>query len=200
MDHTGGVAQIKRETGARLKVMEYDAAVVEVGGQNDFLLGTGAVTTYPPAHVDDVLHDGDAVSLGGVTLTAHRTGGHTRGCTTWTMRVHVPGEPAETLRDVVIVGGYTLWSDYRLIATKGQAASYPGIAEDFQQTFATLRTLPCEIFLADHGEHFNLLQKLARMPKEGDAVWIDPAGYQAVVDAGEQSFQKALAEQRKVAR
>jgi metallo-beta-lactamase class B len=200
MDHAGGVAQIKRETGARLKVMEYDAAVVEAGGQNDFLLGTGAVTTYPPAHVDDVLHDGDTVSLGGVTLTAHRTGGHTRGCTTWTMRVHVSGEPAGKIRNVVIVGGYTLWSDYRLVATTGQVTSYPGIAEDFQRTFAMLRKLPCDVFLADHGERFNMLQKLSRMPKEGDAVWIDPAGYQAVVDAGEQSFQKALAKQQKVAR
>lgn len=196
MDHAGGAAQIERETGAKLKVMEYDAEVMRAGGANDFLMGTGSVQTYPPARVDAVLHDGDTVSLGGVVLTAHRTGGHTRGCTTWTMRVHLPGEPAGKLRDVVIVGGYTQWSDYRLV---GERVSYPGIAEDFQHTFDTLRKLPCDVFLADHGEHFGMLAKVNRMAKEGDAVWIDPDGYRVVIDAGEKSFQNALAEQQKAA-
>nr|WP_231966622.1 subclass B3 metallo-beta-lactamase [Terriglobus roseus] len=199
MDHAGGAAQIERETGAKLKVMEYDAEVMQAGGANDFLMGTGSVQNYPPARVDTVLHDGDTVSLGGVVLTAHRTGGHTRGCTTWTMRVHLPGEPAGKQRDVVIVGGYTQWSDYRLVPLHAKAASYPGIAEDFQHTFDTLRKLPCDVFLADHGEHFGMLAKVNRMAKEGDAVWIDPAGYRAVIDAGEKSFHQALAEQQRAA-
>ena len=96
----------------------------------------------------------------------------------------------------MIVGGYTQWSDYRFVGTR---VSYPGIAEDFQHTFDTLRKLPCDVFLADHGEHFGMLAKVNRMAKEGDAVWIDPDGYRAVIDAGEKSFQNALAEQQKAA-
>ena len=195
-DHSGGFAEILRETHARLMVMEYDADVVESGGQTDFLHASGSVPTYPAAHVDRVLHDDDTVTLGGTTLTAHRTGGHTRGCTTWTMRVHIPGEPADTRRNVVIVGGYTMWSDFRLVDAPGHPASYPGIADDFRRTFALYKALPCDVFLADHGEHFGLLEKLARMPQEGDEVWVDPQGYRAMIGSGERSFEKYLAEQQ----
>ncbi len=195
-DHAGGFAEVMRETHAQSMVMEYDADVVASGGRTDFLHASGSVSMYPPAHVDRVLHDGDTVMLGGITLTAHRTGGHTRGCTTWTMRVHLPGEPADRLRNVVIVGGYTLWSDFRLVDTPGHPASYPGIADDFRRTFALYKTLPCEIFLGAHGEQFGLLEKLARMPREGDAVWVDPQGYRAEIEAGERAFEKALAGQR----
>lgn len=195
-DHAGGSAEVLRETHAQLMVMEYDADVVQTGGLTDFLHASGSVPTYPPAHVDRVLHDGDTVTLGGTTLTAHRTAGHTRGCTTWTMRVHLPKEPAGTLRNAVIVGGYTLWSDFQLVDTPTHPASYPGIADDFRHTFAIYQALPVDVFLADHGEHFGLLEKFARMSSEGDAVWVDPQGYRDVIDAGEHAFEKQLAEQQ----
>ncbi|SNT40074.1 metallo-beta-lactamase class B [Granulicella rosea] len=196
-DHAGGYARVLRETHAQSMAMEYDAGVIRSGGGTDFLLASGSVPRYPAARVDRVLHDGDTVTLGGVTLTAHRTAGHTRGCTTWTMQVHLPGEPADRLRNVVIVGGYTLWSDFKLVDSPGHPASYPGIADDFRRTFALYESLPCDIFLGDHGEHFGLLAKVARMPQEGDAVWIDPEGYRATIAAGKAAFEKALAEQQR---
>jgi metallo-beta-lactamase class B len=198
-DHAGGSAQVVRETHAKLMEMEYDAAVIESGGHTDFLFASGSLTEYPPAHVDRVLHDGDTVTLGRVVLTAHRTGGHTRGCTTWTMRAHLPHEAAGTLRNVVIVGGFTTWSDFQLIDAPGHPASYPGIADDFRHTFAVYKSLPVDVFLADHGEHFGLLEKIARMPQEGQEVWVDPKGYRAVIDEGERAFEKRLAEQKKAA-
>src|SRR5947209_4617394 len=93
-DHAAGLAQVQRETHAKNMVMEGAAHVIASGGRKDFLYPSSNVPTYPPAHVDRVLHDGDTVSLGGITLTAHKTAGHTRGCTTWTLQLHVPGEPA----------------------------------------------------------------------------------------------------------
>ena len=81
-DHMAGAAQILRETGAKNMVMEGDAEVVENGGRTDFLAAKGALPPYPPAKVDRILRDGDTVELGGVKLTAHKTAGHTRGCTT----------------------------------------------------------------------------------------------------------------------
>jgi metallo-beta-lactamase class B len=195
-DHMAGAAGILRETHAKNMVMDGDVSVVESGGKTDFLASTGSIQTYPPAHVDRVLHDGDTVTLGNVTLTAHKTAGHTRGCTTWTMRVHVPGEPATTLRNVVIVGGVSFWSDFHFIDRPGHPASYPGIAADFANTFATLHALPCDIFLGAHGGYFNMLQKLKRMPAEGSAVWIDPEGYKAAVAQWQQTFEKELAKQK----
>jgi metallo-beta-lactamase class B len=197
-DHAGGSAEVVRETHAKLMVMEYDAGVVESGGKTDFLHDSGSISPYPPAHVDRVLHDGDTVTLGGVTLTAHRTGGHTRGCTTWTMRTHLAGEPQNKLRDVVIVGGYTLWSDFKLVDAPDHPASYPGIADDFRRTFAVYRSLPCDVFLADHGEHFGLLEKLARMPQQGEEVWVDPQGYRDTIDSGERSFEEYFSKQKAV--
>jgi len=191
-DHMAGSAQILRETHARNMVMDGDVGVVESGGRTDFLAATGSLQTYPPAHVDRILHDGDTVTLGGFTLTAHKTAGHTRGCTTWTFRVHLPGDPPTQLRNVVIVGGVSFWSDFHFIDRPGHPASYPGIAQDFVQTFRTLRSLPCDIFLGEHGSYFNLLAKLPRLQAEGPTVFVDPEGYKQFVDKYQQIFEAAL--------
>ena len=196
VDHAGGSPEIVRETGARYEVMDGDADVVESGGRTDFAFGNaGKTMQFPPARVTQVLHDGDRVRLGGVALTAHRTPGHTRGCTTWTMRVHLPGEPVGKLRDVVIVGSWYVLSNYRLVAARGRAPSYPGIDEDFVTTFKVLHGLPCDVFLGAHGSYFDMLSKLKRMPAEGDAVWLDPAGYGRALADAEERFKATLAQQ-----
>jgi len=180
-------------------VMDGDVSVVETGAKADFLSPSPNIPTYAPVHVDRVLHDGDTVSLGGVTLTAHKTAGHTRGCTTWTMRSHLPGEPAGTVRDIVIVGGASFWSEYHFVATPGRRVSYPGIAQDFQHTFAVLRALPCDVFLGAHGGYFDMLTKLERYPGEGPRVFIDPAGYKDFVADAQETFEQELAKQQAAA-
>jgi metallo-beta-lactamase class B len=200
-DHMAGAAEIIRETNAKDEVMDGDVSVVRTGGRTDFLASTGSLKTYPPARVDRILHDGDTVTLGdpkhgGVILTAHKTAGHTRGCTTWTLRAHLTGEPAGTLRNIVIVGGVAFWSDFHFVATPGHPASYPGIAADFAHTFATLHALPCDVFLGAHGVYFNLLEKLPKAKTQGPTVWIDPAGYKVFIDNAQQTFETALAKQQ----
>jgi metallo-beta-lactamase class B len=195
-DHMGGAAEVLRETHAQNMVMDGDASVVETGARTDFLAPSPNIPRYAPAHVDRVLHDGDAVSLGGVTLTAHKTAGHTRGCTTWTMRAHIPGEPAATLRNIVIVGGTGFWSEYHFIATPGHPASYPGIAQDFQHTFSTLHALPCDVFLGAHGGYFAMLTKLKPYSHAGPRVFIDPAGYKQYVADAQSTFEAALRKQK----
>ncbi|MGB8694648.1 MAG: subclass B3 metallo-beta-lactamase [Steroidobacteraceae bacterium] len=194
-DHIGGAAEMLKDTSARDMVMEGDVDVVRSGGRNDFAFGTDGIETFPPARVDRVLHDGDTVVLGGVTLTAHRTGGHTRGCTAWTFRTHISSNPAGRLRNVVIVGGWRSLSQYRLFDTTGLPGSYPGIKEDFHKTFATLRALPCDIFLGAHGIYFDLLPKLKRMQTEGEAAFIDPKGYVQAVNEAQANFDKTVSAQ-----
>lgn len=198
-DHVGGAAEVVRETHAKNMVMDGDVSVIETGARTDFLFPSHNVPTYAPAHVDRILHDGDTVRLGGVTLTAHKTPGHTRGCTTWTMRAHIPGEPAGTLRNIVIVGGTGFWSEYHFVATPDHPVSYPGIAQDFQHTFAVLQALPCDVFLGAHGGYFDLLPKLQRYPQDGPRVFIDPAGYRQYVADARKTFEQALAKQRTAA-
>ena len=198
-DHVGGAAEVVRETHAKNMVMDGDVSVMETGARTDFLSPSPNILRYTPVPVDRILHDGDTVNLGNVTLTAHKTAGHTRGCTTWTMRSHVPGEPAGTMRNIVIVGGVSFWSEYHLVATPGHPVSYPDIAQDFRHTFSELRALPCDVFLGAHGGYFDMLTKLKRYPKDGPRVFIDPAGYREFVADAQEMFQKSFSEQQAAA-
>lgn len=198
-DHMAGAAQILRETGAGNMVMEGDANVVESGGRTDFLASSGSVPAYAPTHVDRVLHDGETVELGGVTLTVHKTAGHTRGCTTWTFPVHLPGEPVDQSRNVVIVGGVGFWSDFHFVDRPDPPASYPGIAEDFARTFRILHSLPCDIFLGAYGSYFGLKSKLPRLEKEGPQVLLDAAGYKEFVAKGQAAFETELKNEQEAA-
>jgi metallo-beta-lactamase class B len=190
-DHDAGSAELIRQTGAKYMVMDGDVSVVESGGATDFAYGKD---TYAPARVNRVLHDGDEVTLGATVLVAHKTAGHTRGCTTWTLQVKEAGQ----LLNVVIVGSWNVNPGWRLVDRPGQPASYPGIAEDYGRTFATLKRLPCDIFLGAHGGYFGMLAKLDRI-KAGEThkVWIDPQGYQAAVAEREQAFETELKRQEK---
>jgi metallo-beta-lactamase class B len=188
-DHAAGSAEVLRETGAKYMVMDGDVPSIESGGTKDFGLPND---TYPVAHVDRVLHDGDEVRLGGVVLVAHKTPGHTRGCTTWTMKTTQHGQP----RNVVIVGSWNVLDNFRLVDAPGRPASYPGIAADFEHTFAVLKALPCDIFLGAHGEYSDMLAKLARAKAgAGESVWVDPEGYRAAVAEREQAFRAVVAKQ-----
>ncbi len=188
-DHDSGSAAIKRATGARYMVMDDDEPDVESGGKADFQYPDDR---YAAVKVDRVLHDGDEVRLGGTVLVAHKTPGHTRGCTTWTVRENEQGRAL----DVVIVGSWNVNPGYRLVDRPGHPASYPGIAGDFQRTFEILKHLHCDVFLGAHGAYFDMLHKLQRRtPMTSTSVWIDPDGYKAAVQAKERAFQAELARQ-----
>lgn len=185
-DHDAGSAKIKELTGAKYMVMDADVPVVESGGKADFRYGNTASNLYPPTKVDRVLHDGDEVKLGDATLVAHKTPGHTKGCTTWTMKVK---EGAKTY-DVVIVGSANT-NDFKLVGNK----EYPTIAQDFEKTFRVLKALPCDIFLGAHGGYFDMEEKYPKFKAGDTSVWVDPAGYQAHVANREKAFRAELAKQ-----
>jgi metallo-beta-lactamase class B len=190
-DHDAGSAEIERMTGAQYMVMDSDVPVVESGGAKDFAYPNDP---YPPAKVDRVLHDDDEVHLGGSVLVAHKTPGHTRGCTTWTMRTTQQGKTV----NVVIVGSWNVNPGYRLVSRPGRPASYPGIADDYRKTFAVLKGLPCDIFLGAHGQYFDMLAKLERANAgAGHSVWIDPEGYRKAVTEKEWEFEAELRRQER---
>lgn len=186
-DHAAGSAEIKRLTGAKYMMMDADVPVVESGGKDDFHYGSEAGSHFPAAKVDRVLHDGDEVKLGGVVLVAHKTAGHTKGCTTWTMKVR---EDNKTY-DVVIVGSPNVNTGYKLVGN----TAYPTIAQDYEQTFRTLKSLPCDVFLGAHGMYFDMDTKFARMKPGEPNPFVDPEGYKSYVAEREQTFEKELAKQ-----
>jgi metallo-beta-lactamase class B len=186
-DHDGGSAEVKKLTGAEYRVMDADVGVVESGGKSDFQYGDDAKLSYPATHVDRVLHDGDEVKLGDTALTAHKTAGHTRGCTSWSLKVREAGNTY----DVVIVGSPNVNPGYKLV----QNASYPEIADDFARGFRVLKSLPCDVFLGAHGGYYGMEQKYAKLNAGGANPYIDSEGYKNYVAEREQAFLVELQKQ-----
>jgi len=176
-DHDAATSIVQKETGARVMVMDGDVAEVE-----------STRPGRPGARVDRVLHDGDTVMLGGSTLTAHLTPGHTKGCTTWTMQVNDGGRRLNT----VIIGSPNVNAGTVLVGNK----NYPQIAEDFMKTFKVLKSLPVDLFLGAHGAYFGMLAKYDRLKTGGANPFIDPAGYKAYVEEREATFLKELEKQK----
>jgi metallo-beta-lactamase class B len=187
MDHAGGLAELKRATGARLYASVASARSLESGGHGDYALGDDY--TFPPVTPDHLLRDGDTVSLGGTTMTAHLTPGHTKGCTTWTMNVEANGKRYP----VVFACSTSVLSSVRLVNNP----RYPGIAQAYEKAFRVLHSLSCEVFLGVHGWEFDLTAKrqaLAAGMKSNP--FIDPAGYRAYVNRSQAAFLKDLHRQQ----
>jgi len=179
-DHMDGDALVKEFTGAKVMAMEQDVPALRKmmpGGK--------------PHPIDRVLHDGDEVKLGGTTLIAHLTAGHTKGCTTWTMKAR----EGDKTYDVVILGSIGVNPGYILVGNK----DYPQIADDYVRSFRVLRALPCDVFLASHGSFYGLADKYARLQQGGANPFIDPAGYKAHLDLQEKNFNAKFEEQKKSA-
>jgi metallo-beta-lactamase class B len=187
-DHAAGCALAKKLSGAKLMVMDADVAEVEHGGAGDFQYAQ----RWVPIKVDRILRDSSKVELGGTTLTAHLTPGHTKGCTTWTMDVKDSGK----ILHVVIVGSPNVNTGYKLVNNK----QYPQIASDYEKCFRVLHSLPCDIFLGAHGEYFGMDDKLKRLKPGGPNPFLDAAGYRTYVDEREEAFRKELAAQQNAKR
>ena len=186
-DHVAGQAALQKITGARIYSSQAEVAVLESGGKAD--PRWGREQNYPPVKVDHVVRDGEEVKLGGVTVVAHMTPGHSIGCTTWTTRVTEGGKSY----DVVIVGGTTINPGVHFIGKP----TYPGIADDYARTFRLLRALNCDIFLGAHGGYYGMQAKYEKM-KAGAAVnpFLDREGYRAFIDESAKTFETALAKEK----
>ena len=190
-DHCAGSAQIKQLTGAEYMVMDADVPVIESGGKADFHYGQSANSMFPVTKIDRVLHDGDKVKLGDAELVAHLTPGHTKGCTTWTMKTTADGKTY----DAVIIGSPNVNAGYRLVNNE----AYPQIAEDYEKTFRMLHDLPCDLFLGAHGDYFGLDDKYKRLQAGDTVALVDPAGYKKFVTEKQQAFRSELEKQRAAA-
>jgi metallo-beta-lactamase class B len=191
-DHDAGSAEVKKLTGAKYMVMDGDVAVVESGGKTDFQYGSDPTLLYPAVKVDRVLHDGDEVKLGNTVLTAHKTAGHTRGCTTWSLKVSDAGKTY----DVVIVGSPNVNPGYKLVNN----VRYPEIADDYARGFRVLKSLPCDVFLGAHGSYYGMETKYAKLSGGGPNPYIDPEGYKSYVTEREQAFLSELQKQTAAAK
>lgn len=185
IDHTGGHALMKQLTGAQVLASGADARVLESGGADDFIPFPRDTILYTPVRVDRIVQDGERVTLGGVTLTANITPGHTRGATTWTVDAREGGKAYH----VVFFSSASINSGTRLL----RSASYPGIAADLESTIARFKAMPCDIFLAPHGGQFAMAEKFARLDRgEGVQALVDPEGWRELIADAEKAYRDQL--------
>jgi metallo-beta-lactamase class B len=178
-DHMEGDALAKELTGAQVMAMAEDVPALRrmmPGGK--------------PHPIDRILHDGDEVKLGGTTMVARLTPGHSRGCTTWTLKASEGGKTY----DVVIVGSVGVNPGFKLVNNPDA----PDIEAEFKRSFQVLRSLPCDVPLASHPQMYNLAEKYPRLGR-GPNPFIDPAGYKAEIDLREKVFIRELEAQKKAA-
>ena len=178
VDHMEGDALVKQLTGAQVMAMDRDIPALE-------RMRPGA----KPHPIDRVLHHLDKVSLGGVTLTAHLTPGHTEGSTTWVLKAQEGGKTY----DVTIMCGLGA-ANARLVNNK----DYPKIVDDFVASYKYSRTLPCDVPLGSHPDHYLMEEKYAKIGK-GPNPFIDPKGCARQLDKWETEFRSKLEEQKKAA-
>ena len=186
-DHQAADVFLRERTGAQIMIMEEDVA-----GWQRMNRGAGEIP------IDRVLHDGEKVTLGGTTLVAHRTPGHTRGCTSWGMEVEESGETYNAL----IVCSFGVNPNYILVDILVDNPNYPEIADDYRTTFAKARAMPVDVFVASHGSFYGLSAEYEMLQRreEGDNPFVDHAGFLAYVDLKEQQFEAMFETQRRAGR
>ncbi len=178
-DHMEGDALVKQLTGAQVMCMAEDVPALMKIRPGD-----------KPHPLDKTLHDNDPVTLGGTTLVAHLTAGHTRGCTTWTTQAQEGGQTY----DVVIIGSVGVNPGFKLVNN----TEVPDMAGEYMRSFKLLRSLPCDVPLGSHPAMYNLAEKYPKLGK-GPNPFIDPQGYKHELDIEEHAFLEELDKQKKAA-
>lgn len=186
-DHAAGLAAVaKAAPGAKLYASAADGAVIAAGGRGDPLLKAERFY-YEPVPVAVTLKDGQQVKLGGWTLTAHITGGHTAGCTTWTFPVTVAGKT----RQALVHCSSTVLPGYRI----GKVETWPGQTAQFEKSFATWKALPCEVFLGSHASFYGMQAKKKALDAGKADAFVDPQGCKAFYAKTEAAFRTELKKQ-----
>ncbi|MBX9583589.1 MAG: subclass B3 metallo-beta-lactamase [Gemmataceae bacterium] len=183
VDHVGGHAHLKKATGAKVAAMREEKELLESGGKLDFQYAGVKEFEFDPVKVDVVFRDEDEVKRGDIALTARLTPGHTRGSTSYVLRVNDGGKTYT----VVFPDGTGVNPGYRVAGNP----SYPGIGDDFRRTFRVLESLRPDVWLPAHNEVHGLDAKLARAKKDGAKAWADPDGYRKWVALQKGRFEAA---------
>jgi metallo-beta-lactamase class B len=185
-DHCGGFAEFKRRTGAQIVASKLDGELMMRGGKVDFYWGDDLA--YEPMKPDRVVSDGERVELGGVSLMAQLTPGHTKGCVSWSMRVNEDGKSY----DVIFLCSLTA-SLYKLTNNE----RYPNIVEDVRSTLRKLRGVHADVMLATHGFYFDLENKAARQKTGGANPFVDPGELGRHLTEMEKDFEESLQAQER---
>jgi metallo-beta-lactamase class B len=185
-DHAGGLTVLQQASGAELWVSEASADAIASGGDDpDMVLPLRALVRigilgYPAARVDHRFRDGDTIRVGPTALTAHVTGGHTRGCTSWSF----PVRDGDRVLNVVSVCSLLVMQGMR----------YPEQGADLERSFRVLRSLPADIWVSSHARLWGRYRKFVarETAKQPADPFLDPEGYRAYIDTAEAEFRNGV--------
>jgi metallo-beta-lactamase class B len=181
LDHAGGFADLKKETGAHLVAGEGDRPLLEGGyypGRDD--------ARFPPVKVDRAIKDGETIGIGDTVLTAHSTPGHSPGCTSWTLNV----KDGEVMRSVMVFCSATVAYN-RLVGNP----TYPRIVDDYRKTFAWARGVKVDVFLAPHPEMYGMHEKRSAVAEGAPNPFVNPGEFNIYIEGLEEAFEASLAKQ-----
>jgi len=182
-DHTAALAEIKEITGAEMWATAGDAPVLEDGGFSDPHFG-GKVS-FKPVKVDRIIAEGDVIDLGETRLRVLETPGHTAGSSSYTMQVREGGREY----NVVIANMGTINPGKRLVVNP----TYPGVAEDFAETFRKQKALKVDVWVAAHGSQYGLHGKYTPGQPYSPDTFVDPEGFRAAVERLERLYREQVA-------
>lgn len=185
-DHAGGLGVLQQASGAEVWVSNASAdAIVSGGDDHDMFLPLRAlfwigIFGYPAPRVDHRFKDGDTIHVGPIAITAHVTGGHTRGCTSWSFPVR------DGNRVLSVVSACELGEMLGMRYQEQEA--------DMERSFRVLRSLPADIWVTCHARRWGRYRKFVASKTTKDPVepFIDPAGYRAYIDTAEAQFRRGI--------
>jgi metallo-beta-lactamase class B len=187
-DHVAGMAALKKMTGAKLVISERDKDLLETGGKADFRWGNVASAQFEPVKVDQTFKDGETIALGGTVLTAHLNAGHTKGATSFTLNVP---EGGKTYR-VVIANMGSINPGVKVSGMPG----YPGITQDYANTFLAQKDMRVDVWLASHASQFRLHDKYKPGDPYNPERFVDPTGFLTSVQKLEKTYLDQLAKEK----
>jgi metallo-beta-lactamase class B len=189
-DHAGGIAALQRASGAAVAAHPWSAAVLRRGTtlpeDPQFALNA----PYPAVATVRALTDGETVRVGPLALTAHFTGGHTPGGTTWSWR----SCEGERCLDLVYADSQTpVSSDDYLFS---RSTRYPNVLADFERGFALLERLSCDVLVTPHPSASRLFERLAAREQGRADALRDPAACRTYAAGARRRLAERLATER----
>lgn len=183
-DHAGGLAELKRITGAKFVTRAEAKAAMESGGTHPTDPQLGLLPPFEGLKADMIIGDGNTLQIGEQVLTMIATPGHTPGGTSWTWEAC----EGSTCRHIVYADSLSAVSadDYRF-------TDHPEYVATLRATIALVDGLKnCDILITPHPASSEFFERLADKAK-----LVDPAGCTVYAKGAKERLDARLAKEAK---
>ena len=189
VDHAGGIAALQELSGAEVAASAASAAVLRSGHSGPDDPQFGQLSVIPRVKRVRVISNDETLRVGPLEVTAHLTPGHTPGGTSWSWE---SCEQARCLNIAYVDSLAPISSDTFLFTHN---TTYPNVLHDFEQSFAAIRALSCDILLTPHPEASRLWSRLERRDHgEADAL-VDADACRHLADAARKRLEERVAKE-----